>query len=70
MGIRSESFRGVVISGQRDIEKFDQQVKRSRPNKAAVTTAATGKKLATEFQKKGYATVTTRSAAKRSGRGR
>lgn len=60
MGIRSEPFRGVVISGRRDIEKFDQQVKRTRPTKAAVMTATVGRKLATEFQKKGYATLTTK----------
>ena len=41
MGIRSEPFRGVVLSGN-DIQKFEKQISRSRPSKAAYATVARG----------------------------
>jgi len=53
MGIKSEPFRGVVLSGA-DIGKFQTQVRYHRPNKAALATVARGAKVASEFQRKGY----------------
>ena len=41
MGIRSEPFRGVVLSGN-DIQKFEKQISASRPSKAAQDTVARG----------------------------
>ena len=41
MGIRSEPFRGVVLSGN-DIQKFEKQISSSRPTKAAHATVARG----------------------------
>jgi hypothetical protein len=53
MGIKSEPFRGVVLTGA-DIAKFKVQVRNHRPNKAAMATVKRGTKLAAEFQKNGY----------------
>lgn len=55
MGIRSEPFRGVVLSGD-DIAKFEKQLKHHRPNKAAVATARSGAKLVSEFKRTGKVT--------------
>jgi hypothetical protein len=52
MGIKSEPFRGVVLSGD-DIARFDKQLKNHRPNKAAVATAQRGAKLVSEFKRTG-----------------
>ena len=52
MGIRSEPFRGVVLSGD-DVAKFDAQVKRQRPNAAAIATAKRGAALASQYQRDG-----------------
>lgn len=56
MGIRSEPFRGVVLSGD-DITRFEQQVESHVPNQQAVATVARGMKLAAEYAAKGSVTV-------------
>jgi hypothetical protein len=48
VGIQSDSFRGVVITGD-DIKKFDRQVKREVPNSAARETVRRGVEMAREF---------------------
>lgn len=62
MGIRSEPFRGVVLSGD-DIAKFEKQVKNHRPNAAAVATARRGAKLASEFKQTGQVAFVARRKA-------
>ncbi len=57
MGMKSEPFSGVVLSGS-DVQKFTTQVRTHRPGKVAVATVSRGKKLAVEFNKKGYVTLT------------
>jgi len=52
MGIRSEPFRGVVLSGD-DIAKFEKQLQYHRPNRAAVATSQRGAKLVSEFKRTG-----------------
>ena len=64
MGIKSEPFRGVVLSGKRDIERFERQIRRTKPTQAAVATVARGGKLVAEFQSKGYATFTAKGPTK------
>jgi hypothetical protein len=53
MAIRSTPFSGVVISGS-DIAKFEKQIKKTAPTKAAKVTFAEGKRLAAEYAEKGY----------------
>jgi hypothetical protein len=53
MGIKSEPFYGVSLSGQ-DIQKFERQIRYCRPTKEAVATVGRGEKLVSEYQKKGY----------------
>lgn len=64
MGIKSEPFQGVVLSGKTDIEKFELQIESTAPTTEAVTTVTTGVRLVAEFQQKGYATFTAKGAAK------
>jgi len=59
MGIRSEPFRGVVLSGD-DIAKFEKQLKSHRPNKAAFATAKRGAQLVSEFKRTGRVTFVAR----------
>lgn len=56
MGMKSEPFRGVVLSGN-DADKFTAQVRNHRPGKTAIATVSRGTKLAMKLQKKGYVTV-------------
>ena len=58
MGIKSEPFQGVVLSGKADIEKFELQIESTNPTTAAIATVGTGVKLVAEFQQKGYASFT------------
>ena len=53
MAIRSTPFTGVVISGS-DIAKFEKQIKKAAPTKAAKDTFAKGKRMAAEYAEKGY----------------
>jgi hypothetical protein len=64
MGIKSEPFQGVVLSGKTDIEKFELQIESNEPTTEAITTVGAGVKLVAEFQQKGYATFTAKGAAK------
>ena len=64
MGIKSEPFQGVVLSGKTDIEKFELQIESTNPTAEAIATVETGVKLVAEFQQKGFASFTTRRAAK------
>jgi len=57
MGIRSEPFRGVVLSGD-DIKKFEKQVQHHRPNKAAIETSQRGIKLVSEYNRTGQVMFT------------
>ena len=63
--MKSEPFRGVVLSGS-DVNKFTAQVRNHRPGKTAVATVSRGVKLAGEMQKKGYVSLkmATRDVAK------
>ena len=63
MGMKSEPFRGVVLSGD-DIKKFDAQVRKHRAGKAAVATVSRGTKLAAQLQKKGYVIYKPKGRAK------
>ena len=54
MGIKSEPFQGVVLSGKKDIQKFERQIQSTAPTKAAIATVGTGVKLVAEFRQKGY----------------
>jgi hypothetical protein len=56
MGMKSEPFRGVILSGD-DVDKFNTQVRNYRPGKAALATVSRGTKLAGELQKKGFVTL-------------
>jgi len=67
MGIKSEPFRGVVLSGA-DVGKFKAQIRNHRPSKQAMATVARGTELAKEFGKKGYVVFTARKATAK-GRG-
>lgn len=64
MGIKSEPFQGVVLSGKTDIEKFELQIENTNPTTEAVTTVAAGVRLVAEFQEKGFAIFTAKGAAK------
>jgi hypothetical protein len=55
MGIKSEPFRGVILSGD-DAKRFTTQVRNLRPSNAAIATVARGIKMASELQQKGYVT--------------
>ena len=59
MGIKSEPFRGVVLSGD-DIAKFEKQLQHHRPNAAAVATARRGAELVSEFKRTGQVAFTAR----------
>jgi hypothetical protein len=63
MGLKSEPFRGVTLSGG-DIGKFETQVKNHRPGKAAVATFRAGKKLAGELKKNGFVVYRAKRTAK------
>lgn len=64
MGIKSEPFQSVILSGKTDIEKFELQIESTAPTVEAIATVGTGVKLVAEFQQKGYATFTAKGAAK------
>jgi hypothetical protein len=64
MGIKSEPFQGVILSGKTDIEKFELQIESTAPTTEAITTVAAGVKLVAEFKQKGYATFTAKGAVK------
>ena len=53
MAIRSTPFTGVVISGS-DIKKFEKQIEKTAPTKAAKETFSAGKRMAAEYAAKGY----------------
>ena len=63
MGI-SEPFHGVVLSGKSDIQKFDRQIKDSKPTNAAIATVSRGEKMVSEYQKKGCVTFSGRGIKK------
>ncbi len=56
MAIRSSPFTGVVISGN-DIAKFEKQVEKTAPSKAAKNTFVQGQRLAEEYSKNGFVRV-------------
>jgi hypothetical protein len=56
MGIKSDPFHGVILSGP-DIQKFERQIRYARPTKEAVATVGRGEKLVSEYQKRGYVTL-------------
>jgi hypothetical protein len=64
MGIKSEPFQGVVLSGKADIEKFEQQIESTAPTTEAIATVTTGVSLVAEFHQKGFATFSARGTAK------
>ncbi len=64
MGIKSEPFQGVVLSGKTDIEKFELQIESTAPTVEAIATVGVGVKLVAEFQQKGYASFTVRGTTK------
>jgi hypothetical protein len=57
MGIKSEPFYGVILSGREDIQKFERQIRYARPTKEAVATVGRGEKLVSEYQKRGFVTL-------------
>jgi hypothetical protein len=56
MAIRSTPFTGVVISGS-DIAKFEKQIKKAAPSRAAKETFSEGKRLAAEYAEKGFVAI-------------
>lgn len=64
MGIKSEPFQGVVLSGKADIEKFEQQIHSTVPTKEALATVRAGVEFVAEFKQKGYASFTATRATK------
>ena len=68
MGIRSEPFQGVVLSGE-DIAMFERQVETHIPSAAAIATVRRGVQFAVECKEKGFVTFVSRPREKaRSGR--
>ena len=59
MGIRSEPFEGVVLTGD-DIQKFEAQIKNHKPNKAAIATVQRGAKLAATYRRNGQVVIQAR----------
>jgi hypothetical protein len=64
MGIKSEPFQSVILSGKEDIQKFKRQIQRTAPTKEAIATVGTGVKLVAEFERKGYASLRVKRSTK------